>query len=994
MKAYYKVILTVVIACAAIFQADAQVYVSDTLTENTTWFSAQNPYIVVEDIVIPKGITLTILPGVIIRFNSKTSIIVNGTIVARGSETNHILFTENASGVKWNGIRLISSKTQLDSEGNYLSGTTFSYSRFEGSVYTINIGDSSSVLVEKCEIDSCTFGIYLKGSRNNIRNCTISNSDFGVFFPTNSRSCLNRISGNVFYNNLNVGLFMNNGAGSASNNIIERNKFDRNPIGIHLGNDGPDDAGHNIVRNNTIINNSIVGLRLYQDSTEISNNIFYGNGIGISIIASKFSRVLNNLILLNLEWGVIITGNSGHNAVESNNIYGNLGGVLLTGRNGDSSRFNSISRNAIHNNQGTGVRIESAPQAGIQFNNLYDNGADNSFVNSTQATIHAEYNWWGTTDTLLINRQIFDVFDNPNIGHVIYKPYAGAPGSTSPISAPRNVVKRLVGSNVEIVWTPNEENDLLGYRFYYNYLTPYAFSDNIDLKDATKYITAGLSISDTIAVTAYDTQADGINDQLEGHESAFSYALAGPYAGADTAICNDNSFLVSGSTAIDYSSLSWVSSGDGSFDNNSILHPLYSPGLLDIATGEVKLMLTVINSGIQMTDDIRLILNPGPVAKAGADAVIVEDSALYLSEANANYFRSLVWTTSGDGQFSNENLLNPVYFPGMSDINAGQVTLTLKAFSPCDTVSDHLTLHILPSYSISGKVHAGNMPLTRGTLTLLRKSGNSFEQIRSGQIMADGTFHLGTLTAESYLVYVAPDALDYPGYLPTYYVGQITWKEAYLLPLFANTFDLDIHLVQRDFILPAGDGSISGTCYKSGGGSIIQSGEQNLTVLLLDAKGSKTVGYINPSADGTFVFPNLPYGEYILQAEKAGFGSERTPLIQLTPLQPDISGVQIYLSQEKQTIAIQLPFKRESSELNIYPNPANDLLHVTLPENAAITGFSISDATGRILQGFSDIPSDNNTTCFDLDIKKLVNGYYLLNAYNRVSAYHCRFLKL
>ena len=995
MKACYKVILLIGLACTAYSMADAQVYVGGTLTANTTWSSNQNPYIVVQNVIVPEGITLTILPGVILKFQQDSCIKVYGILIAQGTETNNILFTWNSTGFRWSGIKLFNAYTQLDDQGNYLSGTIISYCRLEGTSFSISIEDRSRVLIEKCELDNSSIGIYLKNSSNNIiRNCTIANSDFGIFIPSKDVSSFNRFSGNIFQDNSNVGFFMNNNEGHATNNIIIGNQFDNNPFGLYIGNDGLADKGNTIVRNNIISNSSISGLRLYQDSTEISENIFYDNFNGISVMASNYSRIENNLLFLNEEWGVIVTGDAGNNFIEANNIYGNMGGVLLTGQNGDSSHYNSIIRNAIHDNHGIAIRIEAAPQSRIQYNNFYSNGIENCFVNLTDVKIHAEYNWWGTTDTLLINKQIFDVFDNPTRGHVIYKPFAELPGYDPPISAPLNVVKRLIGNKVEVSWIPNQETDLAGYRFYFNYLSPYAFSDNVDVQNTTQYLIIGTSVFDTIAVTAYDSLADGNSDQLEGHESAFAYAIFGPYAGADTTICNDNAFEVSGATAFNYSSLSWTTSGDGVFSNNVALHPEYTPGMQDKANGQVTLTLTIHSEGIQITDEIQLILLPKPVAEAGSDATIVQDSAFYLAEGQASYFNSLHWTTSGDGLFDNENALKPNYYPGLSDINAGQVTLTLNVLSVCGSVSDYLTLNILPSYSISGKVHAGNMLMHQGALSLLSKSGNGYQKKRSGQIQPDGTFHIGTLTGDSLLIYITPDPVEYPDYMPTYYVGQLNWKDAFLLPLYANTHDLDIYLMPRHIFLPAGVGSISGICTSGGRSDIIPFADaQNLTIFLLDGKGRNNLGYAISSVDGTFVFPDLPYGDYYLQAEKAGFESLSSPLIQINPSFPDISGVQISLVPRKITIAYELPANHEKSEMSIYPNPASDYLHVTLPENILITCYSISDATGRLLSGFSDkVPS--NGTSFEIDINSLEKGYYILNINDQASSYHCRFLKL
>jgi parallel beta-helix repeat protein len=996
MKAYYKVVMLLAITCIACSMAYAQVVVGGPLTSNTIWSPDQNPYIVAQDVTVPVGITLTIMPGVILRFQEKMSIIVYGTLIAQGTDTSKIHFTSDSPGFSWSGLKLYKTHTQLDGEGNYHSGTIISDALIENASYSISLEDSSSILIEECEIsNSNSWGIYLRNSSNNIiRNCTISNSNFGIFIPTNNRSSFNLFTGNYIHDNLNVGLFMNNNSGSAKYNVIDGNHFSNNQIGLYLGNEGPEDIAHNIVRNNIFSDNPVNGLRIYQDSTTISGNIFNNNGSGISFFGSKNSRIKNNMIFSNHEWGVMFSGDAGYNILESNNIFDNHGGILLTGQDGDSSHNNSILRNAIHHNDGIAILIEAAPQAGIQFNNIYNNSAEKCFINQTLHLIHAEYNWWGTTDTLLINQQIFDVFDNQNSGFVKYKPYSGAPISTPPISSPRNVVKRPAGDHVELSWAANQENDLGGYRVYFNYISPYAFADYVDVDNTTQFSLNGISIFDTIAVTAYDSQADGNSDQLEGHESEFSYAMIGPSAGADTSICNGKTFTANSAFAYNYSSLHWSTSGDGSFTDTSALHTNYTPGTEDKTSGMVTLSLSIINDSIEMTDGIQLMILSAPLAQAGSDAAILQDSSFHITESHALYSDSIRWTTSGDGQFSNENSIHPTYSPGNIDINTGQVALTLNTISSCGSGSDALILHILPTFSISGMVHAGNMPMYSGTLLLLLKSGKQFEPLRSGQIQNDGKFHIRTLLSDSLLIYVSPNPVEYTDYLPTYYVGELNWENAYILPVGENIYDLDIYMRPRYNSLPTGVGSISGTIIPGGGNNMApQTDVQNLTILLFDGKGTNVLGYATCAEDGTFIFPKLPYGDYYLRAEKAGYESENSALIKLTVSNPEITGVLISLFIQKHTLSIQLQEDNGLTELKTFPNPASDILHVVSPMTERISGYSIIDATGRIMTSLSDNLGAGKANNLEIGITNLAKGYYTLIIYYEPTALHCSFLK-
>ncbi|MFH1937455.1 MAG: sialidase family protein [Bacteroidota bacterium] len=61
-------------------------------------------------------------------------------------------------------------------------------------------------------------------------------------------------------------------------------------------------------------------------------------------------------------------------------------------------------------------------------------------------------------------------------------------------------------------------------------------------------------------------------------------------AGPDGTVCAGLSYQLNG-MASGQDSLKWISKGDGSFSNDTLLNPLYFPGVTDILSGEVTLML-------------------------------------------------------------------------------------------------------------------------------------------------------------------------------------------------------------------------------------------------------------------------------------------------------------------------------------------------------------------------------------------------------------------
>ena len=70
-------------------------------------------------------------------------------------------------------------------------------------------------------------------------------------------------------------------------------------------------------------------------------------------------------------------------------------------------------------------------------------------------------------------------------------------------------------------------------------------------------------------------------------------------AGSDDIICSNTSIALNGSIGGGASSATWSSPGDGSFDDDTDLNAVYTPGPIDIASSGVVLTLS--------TDDLSLI---------------------------------------------------------------------------------------------------------------------------------------------------------------------------------------------------------------------------------------------------------------------------------------------------------------------------------------------------------------------------------------------------
>ena len=87
-----------------------------------------------------------------------------------------------------------------------------------------------------------------------------------------------------------------------------------------------------------------------------------------------------------------------------------------------------------------------------------------------------------------------------------------------------------------------------------------------------------------------------------------------------------------------------------------------------------------------------------PYVSAGLDATIYDNQTITLA-GDTLHCTGALWTTSGDGVFSDAIILTPVYTPGVTDIANGSVELMLEAIAvaPCtDPIQDTMVLTILP----------------------------------------------------------------------------------------------------------------------------------------------------------------------------------------------------------------------------------------------------------------------------------------------------------
>jgi len=240
-KALIFVVLFATLAFVSVGCASAATYVSGPITSDTTWALANSPYIVVGSVLVNNGVTLTVEPGVTVKFDSDLALRIDGLLIAQGTGDNMITFTSNQTtpaAEDWGYILFSDSSADAtyDGDGNYISGCILEYCTVEYGGGTTGNGiiriDSSSPFINRCHIrNNAKSGIEVYGGSPKISFNTIENNGNGVLLRY-SNSMLNN---NTIRNNLCFQSDISSASASGSVEINGNIISDNNGNGLEFG---------------------------------------------------------------------------------------------------------------------------------------------------------------------------------------------------------------------------------------------------------------------------------------------------------------------------------------------------------------------------------------------------------------------------------------------------------------------------------------------------------------------------------------------------------------------------------------------------------------------------------------------------------------------------------------------------------------------------------------------------------------------------------------
>jgi hypothetical protein len=287
-------------------------YVEGVITQDTIWTLVDSPIVLSNNVTVNPGVTLTIEPGVEVMFGGDFSLIVNGAIVANGTESRNIYFTTNdpTTTILWQ---------------------------------TIEISTTQSSLFSNCIIEYGTNGITLDNGVLDVQNSVIqSNSENGIALNGGALTVQNSELANNTVNAINV-----TGGNIAS---IENNIIDSNGNGVLIAGGEQVNVNNNVITSNgngllitgqlngttdDITQNEISssqqnGILLEADTlgnTDITGNNVTSNNFGLFISANVSTYLTGNYILNNTV-GIEYDGFANHQ-IYFNDIYDNGQGVEL-----------------------------------------------------------------------------------------------------------------------------------------------------------------------------------------------------------------------------------------------------------------------------------------------------------------------------------------------------------------------------------------------------------------------------------------------------------------------------------------------------------------------------------------------------------------------------------------------------------------------------------------------------------------------------------------
>ena len=334
-------------------QAFAITYLDDAyITSNTMWTKAESPYVISGDLIIESGVTLTIEPGVVVKFSEYASFHDYGKVNALGTAEEKIYFTSiyndevfgdtDGDGGKY-------TPSYFSWQGLYFHpGASYDFRNFEAS-YLVNALSSS-------------------GSSGNFENVSFSTSWQGINLFDQSSLIANGLSINDVYYDSALSIISSSTA--SVNNLSVKNIYYKYTNAIDVFNNSSID-----LKNASILEIEEGFINLNNNSSASISNVDVRNILGSAIIVYNKSKIS-------------IENSTFEDVGDSNRI------AFLEAQEGSSVKFSS---STVSNIMGRAFNVYRDSTLDIDHININDIGFNGSggilcvFNNSTSTIANSNF---------------------------------------------------------------------------------------------------------------------------------------------------------------------------------------------------------------------------------------------------------------------------------------------------------------------------------------------------------------------------------------------------------------------------------------------------------------------------------------------------------------------------------------------------------------------------------------------------------------------------
>lgn len=307
-------------ALTANFTSSGESVVGGTLASDTTFGPAGAVYTLSDDLIIPSGVNLTILPGVSIKMPANRHLRVQGTLTIQGTAELPVRMV-GRDGARWGGISFENPSGPSALQHLIIRGATRGCDsvRFPSAISGLN----ATLVMDSVDIDDSEGPIFTRGGSTILRSSRLHTAYTG--------DCINVKGG---YAETRDCIFIGGNApdtdaidyDGVTNGIIAGNSIYRfrgsNSDGVDIG----EGAKNILIEGNRIYFNSDKGVSVGQASTVVvRRNLVVGCALGVAVKDSNSSAVVDQNTFVECDEGVAAYeknfGNGGGTATVENTIF-------------------------------------------------------------------------------------------------------------------------------------------------------------------------------------------------------------------------------------------------------------------------------------------------------------------------------------------------------------------------------------------------------------------------------------------------------------------------------------------------------------------------------------------------------------------------------------------------------------------------------------------------------------------------------------------------